>query len=99
MKRRNPFLLHGSRLLNLGAVLSGLLFLLYVLAAAWGAAGAAEILAPLFGLLSLYVLVSAAAERRRDPTAASLNLILGQGALVLLACLCVLVMLKERGWI
>ena len=66
MKRKKSLLLQGVKRLNLGAMVSGAGFLLYLGAAALGWRGAAEALALAFALVSLYVLASAAAERRRD---------------------------------
>lgn len=88
MKRKKFLLLQGVKRLNLGAMVSGAGFLLYLGAAALGWRGAAEALALAFALVSLYVLASAAAERRRDKEAVSYNLLWGQGALAALLCLC-----------
>ena len=88
MKRKKSLLLQGVKRLNLGAMVSGAGFLLYRGAAALGWRGAAEALALAFALVSLYVLASAAAERRRDKEAVSYNLLWGQGALAALLCLC-----------
>ncbi len=88
MKRKKSLLLQGVKRLNLGAMVSGAGFLLYLGAAALGWRGAAEALALAFALVSLYVLASAAAERRRDKEAVSYNLLWGQGALAALLCLC-----------
>ena len=88
MKRKKSLLLQGVKRLNLGAMVSGAGFLLYLGAAALGWRGAAEALALAFALVSLYVLASAAAERRRDNEAVSYNLLWGQGALAALLCLC-----------
>ena len=88
MKRKKSLLLQGVKRLNLGAMVSGAGFLLYLGAAALGWRGAAEALALAFALVSLYVLASAAAERRRDKQAVSYNLLWGQGALAALLCLC-----------
>ena len=88
MKRKKSLLLQGVKRLNLGAMVSGAGFLLYLGAAALGWRGAAEVLALVFALVSLYVLASVAAERRRDKEAVSYNLLWGQGALAALLCLC-----------
>ena len=88
MKRKKSLLLQGVKRLNLGAMVSGAGFLLYLGAAALGWRGAAEALALAFALVSLSVLASAAAERRRDKEAVSYHLLWGQGALAALLCLC-----------
>ena len=97
MKRKKSLLLQGVKRLNLGAMVSGAGFLLYLGAAALGWRGAAEALALAFALVSLYVLASAAAERRRDKEAVSYNLLWGQGALAALLCLSAAAILRQRG--
>lgn len=94
--RRTGFLLQGSRQLNLGAIVSGVGFLLYLGAAALEWKAAADILSLAFALVSLYVFVSVAAGRRRDRETVSYNLLWGQGALALLLCLCAAATLRER---
>ena len=96
MKRQNPLLLRGVKQLNLGAIVSGVGFLLYLGAAALGWRDAADVLSLAFALASLYVFASVAAERKRDRAAVSCNLLWGQGALALLTCLCAAVTLRER---
>lgn len=93
--RRTGFLLQGSRQLNLGAIVSGVGFLLYLGAAALEWKAAADILSLAFALVSLYVFVSVAAGRR-DRETVSYNLLWGQGALALLLCLCAAATLRER---
>lgn len=96
MKRRNTFLLQGTRQLNLGAIISGLGFLLYVLAAALGQTAAANLCVLVFGVVSVYVFASVAAERRRDKNAVSYNLLWGQAALALLTCMCAVLTLRDK---
>ena len=88
MKRKKSLLLQGAKQLNLGAMVSGAGFLLYLGAAALGWRGAADVLALLFALVSLYVFASVAAARQRDKESVSYNLLWGQGALAALLCLC-----------
>ena len=95
MKRQKSLLLRGTRQLNRGAVASGVVFLLYIGASALELGWAADAAALAAGAVSLYVFLSAAAERRRDKEAASLNLLWGQGALTLLSGMCVLPALRE----
>lgn len=96
MKRRNTFLLQGTRQLNLGAIVSGAGFLLYILAAVLGWTAAADLLALAFGLVSAYVLVSVAVERRRDKNAVTYNLLWGQAALALLNGMCAVLALWDK---
>lgn len=96
MKRKNSLLLQGVKRLNLGAIVSGIGFLLYLGTAALGWQGAADVLSLAFALVSLYVFASVAAGRRRDREAVSYNLLWGQGALALLTCLCAAATLRER---
>ena len=88
MKRKNSLLLQGAKQLNLGAMVSGAGFLLYLGAAALSWRGAADVLSLVFALVSLYVFASVAAARQRDKESVSYNLLWGQGALAALLCLC-----------
>lgn len=97
MKREKGLFLQGVKQLNLGAIVSGVGFLLYLGARALELTGAAEILSLVFALVSLYVFASAAAGRRRDKEAVSYNLLWGTGALSLLTCLCAA--LTVRQWL
>lgn len=96
MGQKNSLLLQGVKQLNLGAIVSGVGFLLYLGAAALDWQGAADVLSLAFGLVSLYVFASVAAGRKRDKEAVSCNLLWGQGALALLLCLCAMLTLRER---
>lgn len=89
-------LLRDVRQMNLGAIVSGIGFLLYLGAAALGRQDAADVLSLVFGLVSLYVFASVAAGRRRDKEAVSYNLLWGQGALAILLCLCAALTVRER---
>lgn len=97
MKRKNSLLLQGVKQLNLGAVVSGTGFLLYLGAAALGWQDAADVLSLIFALVSLYVFASAAAGRKRDREAVSYNLLWGTGALALLLCMCAVLTLRSWG--
>ena len=97
MKRKNSLLLQGAKQLNLGAMVSGAGFLLYLGAAALGWRGAADVLALLFALVSLYVFASVAAARQRDKESVSYNLLWGQGALAARLCLSAAAILRQRG--
>lgn len=96
MKRRNSFFLHGPQQLAMGAIFSGVGFLLYALALVTGREAAAEALVMIFGVVSVYVFACVAAERRRDKKAVSFNLFWGQAALALLTCMCALLKLWEK---
>lgn len=96
MRRKNSPLLQGVKQLNLGAVTSGIGFLLYLGAAALGRQGTADVLSLIFAVVSLYVFASVAAGRKRDREAVSYNLLWGTGALALLLCLCAVLTLRER---
>lgn len=89
------FLLREVRQMNLGAIVSGVGFLLYLGAAALGRQTAAELLSLAFAAVSLYVFVSVAAGRKRDKEAVSYNLLWGQGALAILLCLCAALTVRE----
>lgn len=94
--KRTGFLLQEPKQLNLGAIVSGVGFLLYLGASALEWTAAADLLALAFGLVSLYVFASVAAARRRDKEAVSYNLLWGQAALSLLLCMCAVLTLREK---
>ena len=94
--KRKGFLLQGVKQLNLGAVVSGLGFLLVLGASALERRGAADALSLVFALVSLYVFASAAEGRRRDKEAVSHNLLWGTGALALLLCLFAAAAVRQR---
>lgn len=94
--KEKGFLLRGTKRLNLGAIVSGVGFLLYLGAAALGQRGIADGLALVFALASLYVFASAAEGRRRDKESVSYNLLWGTGALAALLCLCAAASLRQR---
>lgn len=96
MRQKNSLLLQGVKQLNLGAVTSGIGFLLYLGAAALGWQDAADVLSLIFAVVSLYVFASVAAGRKRDREAVSYNLLWGTGALALLLCMCAVLTLRER---
>lgn len=96
MKRRNRFLLQGTRQLNLGAIFSGVGFLLYALAMALNQTAFADLCILFFDVVSVYVFVSVAVERRRNKDAVSYNLLWGQAALTLLICMCAILTLRDK---
>lgn len=93
---KQHLLLQTARQLNAGAVVSGGGFLLYLGASALGWGTAADWIAVIFGVISVYVFASVAMARRRDRAAVSYNLLWGQGALMLLLAGCALLTLKLR---
>lgn len=95
MKPQNRLLLRNVRQMNLGAVASGLGFLLYLGATALEWTAAANVLSLLFAAVSLYVLASVAAGRRRDKESVSYNLLWGQAALAILTCMCAILTLRD----
>lgn len=95
MKKPNRLLLQDIRQMNLGAIVSGLGFLLYLGASALAWTAAADVLALVLAPGSLYVFASVAAGRRRDKQAVSYNLLWGQGALTVLICMCAALTVRE----
>lgn len=95
MKQKRSFLLQGVKRLNLGAIICGIGFLLYLGMAALGWRGPAGVLSLGFAAAAVYVFASVAAGRRRDKEAVSYNLLWGQGALTVLLCLCAMVTLRQ----
>lgn len=96
MKERNGFLLRTVKQMNIGAGVSGVGFLLYLAASALGAKTAADIIAVVFGVISLYVFVSVSAGRSKDKEAVSYNLLWGTGALALMLAACAVLTLRQR---
>lgn len=92
---KKHFLLREVRQMNLGAIVSGVGFLLYLGTSALEWTAAADILALIFAPASLYVFASVAAGRRRDKEMVSYNLLWGQGALTILLCMCAALTLRE----
>lgn len=84
MEEKKGLLLRTVKQLNAGAVVSGLGFLLYLVLSALNWGTAADITAVAFGIVSVYVFVSAAAGRARNREAVSYSLLWGTGALALL---------------
>ena len=95
MKRQNRLLLRNIRQMNLGAIISGVGFLLYLGASALAWTGLAGVLALIFAPASLYVFASVAAGRSRDKEMVSYNLLWGQGALTILLCMCAALTIRE----
>ncbi|MCI9349929.1 MAG: hypothetical protein HFF83_12010 [Oscillibacter sp.] len=92
----SKFFLRTPRQMNAGAIGTGLIFLAYLGASAMGWLAAADGIAILGSLVSLYVLASTAAGRRRDQKAISYSLLWGQTALTLLLLSCAVLAVRER---
>ena len=86
----NRGLLHTTKQVNWGAGISGLGFLLYLGVSTMGQTDLADILAIAFGVLAVYVFLSASALRREDAEAVSYSLLWGTGALSLMMGACAL---------
>lgn len=84
MREKKGFLLQTVKQINAGAIVSGLGFLLYLALSALGVETAADITAVAFGIVSVYVFISAADGRSRDKEAVSYSLLWGTGALAIL---------------
>ena len=95
MKKQTGLLLQNIRQMDLGAIISGLGFLLYLGSCALEWRLVADILSQVFGAVSLYVFASVAKGRRRDREAVSYNLLWGQGALTVLLCMCAVLTVRE----
>lgn len=95
MKKQNRFLLRSTRQMNLGAIISGVGFLVYLGASVLERIGLSNVLALVFAPVSLYVFASVAAGRRQDKEAVSYNLLWGQGALTILLCMCAALTIRE----
>ena len=96
MKERNGFLLRTVKQMNIGAGVSGVGFLLYLAASALKMQLAADMIAVVFGVISLYVFASVSAGRSKDKEAVSYNLLWGTGALALMLTACAVLTVKQR---
>ena len=96
MKEKKGFFLRTVKQMNLGAIVSGAGFLLYLGASAMGWEALSDVLAIAFGLVSLYVFLSVSEGRRRDKEAVSYSLLWGTGALALLLCGCAVLTVRLR---
>ena len=96
MKEKKGFLLKTVKEMNIGACVSGVGFLLYLLASAVTSALVADIVAWVFGVIALYVWFSVMAGRQEDKEAVSYNLLWGQSAVTLMLVACAVLSLKVR---
>lgn len=94
MRETKGILLQTVKQINVGAIVSGLGFLLYLALSALSVETAADITAVAFGIVSVYVFISAAAGRSRDKEAVSYSLLWGTGALAILIGGCGVLTLK-----
>lgn len=97
MREKKSFLLQTVKEMNVGAIVSGVGFLLYLILSALGRELAADITAVAFGIVSVYVFISVAAGRSRDRDIVSYSLLWGTGALALLLGSCAV--LTVRLWL
>lgn len=84
MKKEKKGLLQTKKQLNVGAGISALGFLLYLLVSALDLGILKDLTVCVFAALSLWVFVSAADARKKDQETVSLNLMWGTGALALM---------------
>lgn len=96
MNEKKGFLLQTPKQMNMGAIVSGVGFVLYLVISALGQTLAADAVAVLFGIVALYVLASVAAGRRKDKEAVSYSLLWGQGAVTLLLVGCAVLAIRQR---
>ena len=94
-KQKKGLLLQTQKELNTGAIVSGIGFLLYIAASAMEWIGAANVIAVVFALVSLWVFLSAMTARGEDKETASGNLVLGTGALTLLLGACAVLAIRR----
>ncbi len=94
--KKKGWLLQTVRQMDQGAILSGIGFLLYLGASALGWEMAADLLAIVFGIVSVYVFLSVAEGRRQDKDKVSYSLLWGQGALMILLVSCAVLAIKLR---
>lgn len=96
MKEKKGFLLQTVKEMNIGAVVSGVGFLLYLLASAVVPGIVADVVAGVFGVISLYVWFSVMAGRHADKDAVSYNLLWGQSAVTLMLVACAVLSIRVR---
>lgn len=96
MNEKKGFLLQTPKQMNMGAIVSGVGFVLYLVISALGQTLAADAVAVIFGIVALYVLASVAAGRRKDKEAVSYSLLWGQGAVTLLLVGCAVLAIRQR---
>ncbi len=95
-EKKRGILLQTVKQMNIGAVVSGIGFLLYLGASALKLDALADILTMAFGIVALYVFLSVARGRYRDKEAVSYSLLWGQGALTILLVGCAALTVKTQ---
>ena len=96
MKEEKGFLLKTVKEMNIGAAVSGIGFLLYLLASAVVPGIVADVVSWVFGVIALYVWFSVMAGRHEDKEAVSYNLLWGQSALTLMLVACAVLSIRMR---
>ena len=96
MKEEKNFLLKTVKEMNIGAGVSGIGFLLYLLASAVVPGIIADLISWVFGVIALYVWFSVMAGRHEDKDAVSYNLLWGQSALTLMLVACAALSIRMR---
>lgn len=96
MNEKKGFLLQTVKEMNIGAVVSGVGFLLYLLASAVVPGIVADVIAWVFGVIALYVWFSVMTGRHADKEAVSYNLLWGQSAVTLMLAACAVLSIRVR---
>ena len=86
MKEKKSLLLQTVKQMNIGAIVSGIGFLLYLGTAALNLEIVKGLVAIVFAAISLYVFLSVAAAREKDKETFSYNLLWGSGAMAIMLC-------------
>ena len=96
MKEKKSLLLQTVKQMNIGVSVCGIGFLLYLAVSAMEWWGVRDLLAVIFGLISVYVFLSVACGREKDKEAVSYNLLWGSGALTIMLCAFAVLGIKVR---
>ena len=86
MKEKKSLLLQTVKQMNIGAIVSGIGFLLYLGTAALNLEIVKGVVAIVFGAISLYVFLSVAAAREKDKETFTYSLLGGSGAMAIMLC-------------
>ena len=86
MKEKKSLLLQTVKQMNIGAIVSGIGFLLYLGTAAMNLEIVKGLVAIVFGAISLYVFFSVAAAREKDKETFTYSLLWGPGAMAIMLC-------------
>ena len=86
MKEKKSLLLQTVKQMNIGAIVSGIGFLLYLGTAAMNLEIVKGLVAIVFGAISLYVFLSVASAREKDKETFTYSLLWGSGAMAIMLC-------------